>query len=586
MAAPSEKETPVVSLNRLTFVSDCDIVNHINLTDAVAKTTEKKTRKLRSQVQKLAKPSYPQRSTRKKVSYKEDGENKFPSNSESSDSDEETDVNKLKHKNTPSVLVEGYEEDSKRGVVSSAVYQFKTPKRAGQMAKLAAETCTPITSKTTPLKPVSTKKSTKQQPQTPATRKLPTRRSARRGAVRDVDLDSDYSSESEDVSDDEEDMSDSASSTSSRDSESVKASANKPQQSKNNTTTMKRRTRADIQTENMAEDYFVAHSDRTVTSDRTLARLKNPKMSQQQLKNMLHSTPSSHSEDTELLYREHRGLFNRWMYQLLDGFNLLLYGLGSKRVLLDQFRNMMLQDCSHIVVNGFFPSITLKNILNSITEDILSHTGSFKSPIDQINFVQETLKESGEDVFLLVNNIDGQMLRGRKVQSALSSLAQIPQFHLVASIDHINAPLIWDQTKASCFNWLWYDVTNFEPYTEETSYENSLLVQHSGALALSSLKNVLRSLTPNARGIFDIIVNYQLENKDSSLYNGLSFQDLYQKCREAFLVNSDLTLRAQLTEFRDHKLLKSRKGIDGIEFLSVPIENSTLVEFIDQQQQE
>lgn len=40
---------------------------------------------------------------------------------------------------------------------------------------------------------------------------------------------------------------------------------------------------------------------------------------------------------------------------------------------------------------------------------------------------------------------------------------------------------------------------------------------------------------------------------------GLSFQDFYQRCREAFLVNSDLTLRTQLTEFRDHKLIRTRK---------------------------
>ena len=39
----------------------------------------------------------------------------------------------------------------------------------------------------------------------------------------------------------------------------------------------------------------------------------------------------------------------------------------------------------------------------------------------------------------------------------------------------------------------------------------------------------------------------------------MPFHDLYQKCREAFLVNSDLTLRAQLTEFRDHKLIRSKK---------------------------
>lgn len=85
------------------------------------------------------------------------------------------------------------------------------------------------------------------------------------------------------------------------------------------------------------------------------------------------------------------------------------------------------------------------------------------------------------------------------------------------------------------------------------------------------------------RGIFKLLVKFQLENKDnpsyagahshsafmsqfsSAVFNhslssaGLSFQDFYQRCREAFLVNSDLTLRTQLTEFRDHKLIRTRK---------------------------
>ena len=48
---------------------------------------------------------------------------------------------------------------------------------------------------------------------------------------------------------------------------------------------------------------------------------------------------------------------------------------------------------------------------------------------------------------------------------------------------------------------------------------------------------------------------------------GLSFQDFYQRCREAFLVNSDLTLRTQLTEFRDHKLIRTRK-VDPPSFIT------------------
>ena len=79
---------------------------------------------------------------------------------------------------------------------------------------------------------------------------------------------------------------------------------------------------------------------------------------------------------------------------------------------------------------------------------------------------------------------------------------------------------VWNHTQLGRFDWSWFDVTSFEPYREETSYENSLLVQHTGALALSSLVHVFRSLTPNARGIFILIAEHQLEEKDNTSYIG------------------------------------------------------------------
>lgn len=63
----------------------------------------------------------------------------------------------------------------------------------------------------------------------------------------------------------------------------------------------------------------------------------------------------------------------------------------------------------------------------------------------------------------------------------------------------------------------------------------------------------------------------------------MAFKDLYWSCREAFLVSSDLALRAQLTEFLDHKLIKMKRTVDGIEHLQIPIENSLLQQFLDQQ---
>ena len=58
---------------------------------------------------------------------------------------------------------------------------------------------------------------------------------------------------------------------------------------------------------------------------------------------------------------------------------------------------------------------------------------------------------------------------------------------------------------------------------------------------------------------YDLTLKMQASHWSCCFVAGIPFQMLYQKCRENFLVNSDQTLRTQLTEFRDHKLIKSRK---------------------------
>ncbi|NWR60496.1 ORC2 protein, partial [Bucorvus abyssinicus] len=339
---------------------------------------------------------------------------------------------------------------------------------------------------------------------------------------------------------------------------------------------------------NLVEEYFEAHSSsKVLTSDRTLQKLRKRRLNQQTLHDLLKKAPLAYAAEIKELNQQHESLFSKWMLQLHLGFNIVLYGLGSKHDLLEKFRTSALQDSVHLVVNGYFPSITVRSILNSITEEVLDHIGTFRSPLDQLGFIIKRFKEdSSLELYVLIHNLDSQMLRGERSQQILAQLSSLPSIYLIASIDHINAPLMWDQAKLSLYNWLWYETTTFSPYVEETSYENSLLVQQSGSLALSSLTHVLCSLTHNARGIFKLLAHYQLENKDNPSYPGLSFQDFYQQCREAFLVNSDLTLRAQLTEFRDHKLIRTKRGADGVEYLLIPVDDNTLTDFLEKEDED
>nr|XP_009938128.1 PREDICTED: origin recognition complex subunit 2 [Opisthocomus hoazin] len=483
-------------------------------------------------------------------------------------------------------------------VSGGEVYSFQTPKRSTKMAELASELaqtpgqsvapdhseCPEKTAKT----PQSSKSSSSNKVQQRSKKKefvsTTPYRLRKRLAAPDpyLESESEYSASCSEE-EDEEDQKEASTVLSGRKTPAKMKAASMPP-SRN---TLARKIKEDKMS-NPVEEYFEAHSSsKVLTSDRTLQKLQRRRLNQQTLHDLLKNAPLAYAAEIKELNQQHESLFSKWMLQLHLGFSIVLYGLGSKRDLLEKFRTSVLQDSVHLVVNGYFPSITVRSILNSITEEVLDHIGTFRSPLDQLEFIIKMFKEdSSLKLYVLIHNLDSQMLRGERSQQILAQLSSLPSIYLIASIDHINAPLMWDQAKLSLYNWLWYETTTFSPYVEETSYENSLLVQQSGSLALSSLTHVLHSLTPNARGIFRLLAQYQLENKDNPSYPGLSFQDFYQQCREAFLVNSDLTLRAQLTEFRDHKLIRTKRGADGVEYLLIPVDDSTLTDFLEKEDED
>lgn len=133
--------------------------------------------------------------------------------------------------------------------------------------------------------------------------------------------------------------------------------------------------------------------------------------------------------------------FNRWLYVLSENFNIILYGIGSKRSILHQFQMEKLKDFPCVVINGFFPSLTIKNVLESIVTDLLGITHVPSNIGDTISLIDTQLSENEAELFLIIHNIDGAMLRNAKAQAALASLSQIRNVHMIASVDHINAPL-------------------------------------------------------------------------------------------------------------------------------------------------
>lgn len=61
---------------------------------------------------------------------------------------------------------------------------------------------------------------------------------------------------------------------------------------------------------------------------------------------------------------------------------------------------------------------------------------------DCLEVIEKILRDNPNDrLYLIIHNIDGIILRSNKTQNVLASLATIPNIRVIASVDHINAPL-------------------------------------------------------------------------------------------------------------------------------------------------
>ena len=190
---------------------------------------------------------------------------------------------------------------------------------------------------------------------------------------------------------------------------------------------------------------------------------------------------------------------------------------------------------------------------------------------------------SASRLYLVVHNIDGVAMRNAETQSILGELSSFPRVHLIASVDHVNAPLLWSKREAAKFNWIYQKAVTFAPYAKETANDPQLLASKGEERHVRGAANVLKSLTRNARIIFRIIAEAQISENGQ----GLTFPQLFMASRESFLVTAELALRGVLTEFTDHELIRIKKVSDGGEdLITVPMDNAALEQLIEDECEE
>ena len=319
--------------------------------------------------------------------------------------------------------------------------------------------------------------------------------------------------------------------------------------------------------------------------------------------------------------------FGQIFLLLKEKFCVILYGFGSKRKLLHSFADKFLRDEHYLMINGYFPGLSYRDITNQL-KDALDAEGT-----DRDSLV-EAAQELDQDFFLVIHSIDVLLSSTPvRVKNLIFDLVICSQgrIHLLSSVDHLNSGILFDSTVKTKMDLVWIETKTFIPYTIERGYSLSAdNAANTGLLTLNSVLHVYESLTPNAQKIFIQILEYCLEQKKKAMkekeklkefkalqrqkqqkrgkgksrrrknnliYDSdeeekpeddgdndfgedkdeegnerknlgaeeedLPLSTLYRICREEYLVNSEITLKAQLTEFQDHNIIKVTKGSDG-----------------------
>ncbi|KAJ4255470.1 Origin recognition complex subunit 2 [Fusarium torreyae] len=339
-------------------------------------------------------------------------------------------------------------------------------------------------------------------------------------------------------------------------------------------------------------ELYFAHNKpgRPKTSNNTLGSLAL--LTHEEYFTIVRETKDHHEGDIEFLESLHAESFPQWSFELSQGFNLCLYGYGSKRRLLQKLaghlhtRSRKDKGDKIVIINGYAHNTTMREILSTIGAAI---DPAQRIPLAQPSIMVQSilfhLTNSSLTLTLIVNSIDATPLRKPASQSALAQLAAHSRIRLVCSADTPDFALLWDIGVRSAFNMVFHDCTTFAPYGTELDVVDEvheLLGRNAHRVnGREGVAFVLRSLPENAKNLFRLLVGEVLiaieeEGDSGDEPTGVEYRMVYNKAVEEFICSSEMAFRTLLKEFHDHQIITSMKDALGTELLSLPFRKDEL----------
>lgn len=329
--------------------------------------------------------------------------------------------------------------------------------------------------------------------------------------------------------------------------------------------------------------YFDAHrGNKHRTSTCTLADLHLPPA--EKLLAALKAAPDLLSDERDAVVSKmcNARKMRRLLFQLHAGSSLLFYGPGSKRPVLHALTEALAENCDVLEVCGFNPALNVRGLLGKIIESILRVKAPFarRTLMDYVTAVATHIGK--RTISVVVHNIDGPTLRSADVQRALATLSAIPGVLFAASVDQVNAPLLWDGATWATYAWAWVNVNTFAHYDVETVFATKSMLHGSRERRVEGAVMLLRSLSNNARKVFNELAEGQTAVEEGDAIPRTTFNKLFEVCRRGFICTDTSSLRSILTELETHDMLERRRGADAEEQIWIPLSVQQLKDVLEQ----
>ena len=212
-------------------------------------------------------------------------------------------------------------------------------------------------------------------------------------------------------------------------------------------------------------------------------------------------------------------LFPQMRHYMNCGFNLLVYGVGSKRKFLNLFAMKNLNNEPTLIINGFHSAATMKSITNpmlgfagrkKLKNADKQSTRSTQSIYDQVDQIKRlfsgfsSIESNHVNFNIVIHSMDAGLLKNEEFQNQLSQIATTDSIKIIIAVDHIKSGMLWSEQMLDRFNLIALEVNTYEDYDIELEYQSPLFSFKNDNQEVG-LTFVLKSMTSVQRNIIKVI---------------------------------------------------------------------------------